>query len=300
MEDESIPLKDRLVIRAARPEDRGPVLAFCADTFSWGDYIGDVWDRWLADVKGRLLVAELEGLPIGIQHVSFPSAREAYLQGMRVDPAVRRQGVATALLRAGLALARRQGARVARLLTRSDNEVVHRMVEAAGFRRATTFVDWRGTACAGAGRYPEAAVLGDVEDLWRLIEGSEHFHCSDRAYLADWQALELTNARLAAHVAAGEVYVARRTGQPVAMAHVQWNPEGDSLWAGALFGETSQLAELARQLRAHASHVGALEVVSFVPKVEVVTDALGMAGYDAASPHRVDDMDLFVTDLASP
>jgi hypothetical protein len=39
-------------IRRATAGDRAAVLAFCQDTFSWGDYIDQEWDDWLGDPTG--------------------------------------------------------------------------------------------------------------------------------------------------------------------------------------------------------------------------------------------------------
>ncbi len=273
------------------------MLAFCVNTFSWGDYVGEVWDQWLADPNGHLLVAELEGLPVAIQYVYFPGEGEAYLQGMRVDPAVRGRGIATAMLEAGLALARQRGARVVRLLTKPDNEATHRMMEAASFRHAIAFTDLRAAPDAEVAPSPEAGVPGDLLDLWQLIEGSEHFHRSDCTYVVDWHVRELTKARLAQHLAAGEVYVLRRSGRPAAMAHVRWTPDNESLWIGGLFGEPEALRELALQLRVLAARVAAPEVVAFVPKVEPIVSSLAGAGYVVPAGGEMAAMDLYIKDL---
>src|SRR5436853_4874457 len=87
-------------IRPARPEDREAVLAFCKHTWEWGDYIEYVWDEWLHDPQGVLFVATIDGRPVAISHLrmlSPTSTPEAWLEGMRVDPAHRHQGLAIAL-----------------------------------------------------------------------------------------------------------------------------------------------------------------------------------------------------------
>lgn len=38
-----------VVIRNAVDSDKSAILNFCQDTFSWGDYIQDVWDNWLSE-----------------------------------------------------------------------------------------------------------------------------------------------------------------------------------------------------------------------------------------------------------
>src|SRR3989442_2205048 len=106
-------------IRPARPEDREAVLAFCAHTWEWGDYIEYVWDEWLHDPQGQMFVATVDGQPVGVAHFRMLSATEAWLEGMRIDPAYRQQGLATAINNAMLAEAMKRGAPVARLITES-------------------------------------------------------------------------------------------------------------------------------------------------------------------------------------
>src|SRR5437879_1326543 len=97
-------------IRPARPEDRDAVLAFCTTTWEWGDYIEEVWDDWLNNSQGLLLVATADGQPVGVAHILMLSETEAWFEGMRVDPNYRRQGIAGALFNAQVAEAKRRGA----------------------------------------------------------------------------------------------------------------------------------------------------------------------------------------------
>src|SRR5258705_9445863 len=63
------------------------------------------------------------------------SADEAWLEGIRVDPAVRRQGVGRVLTSRGLVAARERGAGVARLFTTWDNVAAQAIFGAFGFTR---------------------------------------------------------------------------------------------------------------------------------------------------------------------
>ena len=47
-----------IAIRNALGSDRNDILDFCKNTFSWGDYIDQVWDLWVNDSAGQLFVAE--------------------------------------------------------------------------------------------------------------------------------------------------------------------------------------------------------------------------------------------------
>ena len=58
-----------MIIRKAKASDKNKVLDFCKNTFSWGDYIVDVWDYWI--VEGNLLVLTENKTPAAICHSSF-------------------------------------------------------------------------------------------------------------------------------------------------------------------------------------------------------------------------------------
>ena len=82
------------MIREATSLDRISVLKFCKDTFSWGDYVDQVWDFWLSE--GNLLLFE-ETSPVGICHV-LSSKDQIWIEGIRVDKNFRRKKVASNLV----------------------------------------------------------------------------------------------------------------------------------------------------------------------------------------------------------
>ncbi len=82
-------------IRSAQHDDKHSVLEFCKDTFSWGDYIADVWDSWQS--KGGLYVSEQDGLVVGVYNVAF-FEKEAWLEGMRVRLQYRKKGLGKKML----------------------------------------------------------------------------------------------------------------------------------------------------------------------------------------------------------
>lgn len=85
-----------MMIRVAKPKDKKAVLDFCKTTFSWGDYISDVWDRWITE--GQLFVIEKD-VPIGICHASFfPNKNQMWIEGIRIHPRHRRKGYAQMLV----------------------------------------------------------------------------------------------------------------------------------------------------------------------------------------------------------
>ncbi len=137
-----------IVVRRARPGDTRAVLDFTRGTWDGWDYIPRVWQAWLEAPDGVLLVAtpnvhrqlDLYGRPlspdrpIGIARVAILSEREAWLEGLRVDPGVRQRGVARRLHGACLVWARAQGATTVRYATGEENEGSHRLGAYHGFR----------------------------------------------------------------------------------------------------------------------------------------------------------------------
>ncbi len=84
-----------MMIREATTLDKNSILKFCKDTFSWGDYIDQVWNFWLSE--GNLLLFEKQ-FPIGICH-AFYSEDQIWIEGIRIDPNFRRQKIASKLVK---------------------------------------------------------------------------------------------------------------------------------------------------------------------------------------------------------
>ena len=82
------------MIRNANSLDKIPVLQFCKNTFSWGDYVEQVWDYWISE--GHLLLFE-EKFPAGICH-AFYTKDQVWIEGIRVNPNSRRQKIASKLV----------------------------------------------------------------------------------------------------------------------------------------------------------------------------------------------------------
>ncbi|MHB1131458.1 MAG: GNAT family N-acetyltransferase [Chloroflexota bacterium] len=276
--------ESQVIVRPARAEDRAAVLAFCLNTFSWGDYIADVWDQWLTDPNGSLLVAELSGLPVGLEQVHFVAPGEAWLQGLRVDPAVRGRGVANALFFAALDVARAAQARRARFFTAADNPITQHMAEGQGFRRLTPCRPWKADAATSPA--PESAVLGDVAALWEVVSHDENFALAGNTYCLGWQALNLTPELLAVHVAAGEVRLLRRLARPAALAICRQQRFRDEprLWLSGIWGEAQATGVLAEQLRGLALEMSLTGLDVLAPDSPLLAATLARAGYYQENP----------------
>ncbi|MFQ5496418.1 MAG: GNAT family N-acetyltransferase [Nitrosopumilus sp.] len=83
------------MIRDANNSDKNTILKFCKNTFSWGDYIEQVWDYWLSE--GHLFTFEKQH-PVGICH-AFYSKDQIWIEGIRIDPNFRNQKIASKLVK---------------------------------------------------------------------------------------------------------------------------------------------------------------------------------------------------------
>lgn len=81
-------------IRKANASDIIQILKFCKNTFSWGDYIDDVWNYWISE--GYLFLYEKPS-PVGICH-AFYSGNQIWIEGIRTDPNFRRLKIASNLV----------------------------------------------------------------------------------------------------------------------------------------------------------------------------------------------------------
>ena len=134
-------VKPKIYVRKARGSDREAVFKFCEKTWSWGDYIPEVWDKWLKEKSGRVFIATTDGVPVGITHLSIDKPHEVWLGGARTDPNYRRMGVITAITQKCLDYAKRKGAKVVRLTTESDNIAAQAVIKKLGFKPTAEFVE---------------------------------------------------------------------------------------------------------------------------------------------------------------
>lgn len=277
-----------LEVRPARPDDRDAVLAFCAHTWDDGDYIADVWDEWLTDDHGVLLVGLLDGQPVAINHMRMVSDDEAWLEGMRVDPAFRREGFGRILTSRTLVAAREHGASVARLFTSSRNLASQKMIARFGFLRVAEMVRYRGPALPqnGARQSPALSHPGpdDFERIWAWLEQSNLAPLTGGLEYVDWQARALTEPLLRGYLAAGQVRLIEEWDAILALA-IPAPSEADpnetpTLAVRYIDGLADAIGRLALALRAEAATQGRERVELWLPDLLILHDAMDGAGYE--------------------
>lgn len=285
---------DTLTFRLVRAQDKDRVLAFTLNT--WGDdeddYIKDVFDEWLADPRGEFTAAMLDDRVVGISKLTDMGNDEWWLEGLRIDPANRRQGIASAFNRYHVDLAKRLGGKVVRYMTGGQNAGSQAIGARAGFQHIVTYCAQLAEASESF-PLPTLLMLEDVPALARWVD-SPLMRYQHGVYHKAWTAKTLTVAELRSGIEAQLVYGLKdETGQLIAWAYLR-PPEYDDdsedretrrLRVDHLDGEMSAVTELARRLRTLAAaqqrSVVSASLSDYAPLVQTVT----AAGY-AVNPER--------------
>ena len=119
-------------IRAPVISDKEKILAFCQNTFSWGDYVNEVYDSWIDE--GELAILEQDGMPIGMCHgVTYMDERMLWIEGIRIHHDYRRNGLAEKIIQYIERNAKNSGIIYASMLIESENKPSLSLAEKTGY-----------------------------------------------------------------------------------------------------------------------------------------------------------------------
>lgn len=256
-------------------------------TWEGGDYIPRVWDHWLADPHGALVVGvDARDEPVALGRLAVPAPGEGFIEGVRVAPAVRRQGWGRTMFAHLRALANGQGLPTVRFLTEASNTPVHRLAASLGFTREGEFLPVRieGGVAAPAPRAGPA----DTARLWALVAD---IASGVPIRWQSWAAATATREWFAAQVAQGRVLLAAGADGLVVMgpSAAHDDPEAVLLERPAppgvveialLAGPTAASAELLDAARGWAARQGAARLFGLLPPAAgAIAQAAGWTAY---------------------
>ena len=282
---------DEFQIRPARAADREAVLAFCAQTWEWGDYIAEVWDRWLADTVGILVVGEIGGQVMGVDKLTFLAPGEAFFEGLRIAPAYRGRGYAGRFQRFMLAEAAHRGAHVLRFLTAANNTPIHKNAARDAFVRGPALLTWEAPPGPTAIVTPVAIPLqpGPVADAaWAALPASPMWAATSGLVSHAWHVQAWTRALWDALLAAGNLFTLPAPDGSTAPGVIALIPEqhyAEAVWLAYLDGalDAARLAELAGAARQVAAARGYTELHAMLPGVPAIAAGLRTAGWTAGA-----------------
>src|SRR5215472_8242296 len=275
-------------IRPARQEDREAVLAFCMHTWDWGDYIESAWDEWLRDPQGKMYVATVDDRPVAVSRFRMLTPTEAWLEGMRVDPAYRQHGLAMAINNVMLAEAKRRGATIARLMTESTNTAAIHVIERGFMQRVGAFAPFNAmpVTTPPRNRYgletPELATSADIGAIIEYLNASNIFPAVGGLYYVAFTAYSITGDVVEAKVEAKQVYLLRRWDRldGLVFAEPHQGQRGHYLSIGYIDGTTEAISLVAYALRRMVISMELDSVYASVPDLMMVRDAFVGAEYE--------------------
>ncbi|MBN1284716.1 MAG: GNAT family N-acetyltransferase [Anaerolineae bacterium] len=283
-------LSQGIQVRPARAEDFEPARALTLRIWE-DDYIPHVWERWLADPEGALVVAVVGGQVVGFSKLTRLGPDEWWFEGLRVDPAHQRRGVARAMSDHLLARFRALGGGLGRWATASSNVAVHRMASAQGFKRQAAFAPYEARPQPLFAEEFRALTPGDAPRIWDYLSASPYFEANARSYAVGWTWYLLTETRLVTELEAGRVYGwfgdpradADALGGVVMVCEPDTDRAGNPRLRVAYFDVTEgSLAVAAQALRAVAGEMGVSKVTMKPLVVPEHFVALEQAGYRRA------------------
>jgi|SRR5579875_2654420 len=262
----------RIHVRRARPADELAMRWITHDIWEGTDYIPMVWSSWLNDPNGIVMVAELDGHPVGLQHVELQPDGTAWFEGIRTATPARGTGVGRALVDAGLEWARAEGSPAARMAIYSGNEASNRLAISAGFSVAAEFDRFSAQAGGQGGTGVRPALPSDEQAVWEIV--CRH---DVSLYGEGWTAYCLSRDRLRLLLATHAVAISenmRATGIAIATVH------RPMLRIGLLAGDQAEMTEVAAWLRQCGDRTGQTTVGAILPSGNSVTAALENAGFE--------------------
>lgn len=129
----------RVACRPALYKDTLDVNELTSTIWEGHDYVPRMWEKWLTDSQGLLVVAEFSGRVVGLVKLSYINPEEWWLEGLRVHPKFEGRGIASRLHDYILAYWQTKCGGLLRLATGSHRLAVHHLCERTGFIRIAEF-----------------------------------------------------------------------------------------------------------------------------------------------------------------
>ena len=268
----------RIRIREALPRDKKQVLEFCRDTWPGGDYIQDVWDDWILNRNGRLIVATKDEVPVGIAHASFQTRDVVWLEGLRVRPDLRGFGIAARLNRSLVKTAAQRGASLARLSTAISNRASRRHVEKVGFKLVASFGRFEQKRGLKRNSRHVARPRSYQPETWTWIRSSVDFSRFHSMFSDGWTWYPITEPSVRRLYEQRRVLVTRR-GHALTSCSIFSSEDGRAT-LGFSVGTKTGIGGAIRYLRFLLSRQKAQKVRALAPKDTSLIEVLKDSGFE--------------------
>ena len=207
---------------------------------------------------------------------------------MRVDPAFRQHGIASALFEAQLAEAKHRGAATVRLITESTNTASIRLLERSFMNRIGAYTIYRAVAAtipskrSYALETPVLATSVDLNDIIDYLNTSNIIPAIGGLYYQGFTAYTITRDLLLEKITAQHLYVLRRWDRldGLVIAEPRAGHQQKHLFTGYIDGTTESISMIAYALRQFLPDLGLESITAHVPDLMMVRDAFVGAEYE--------------------
>lgn len=273
-------------VRSAPLVVRGPALAALRA-------LPEEWEEWAEEPAHQVVVVEAgderpipesqkDGEVVGALHVAMVSAREAWLEGVRVRRDRQGRGVARRLVQEGEALAKRYGAGIVRTGIPSHEYAAQAVAERAGYRPVTRAVVFELSVPDAPIDVPYDAAIRDAQQadlapLMTWIKSTETVQSWHGLVPLGWRFRTLVPELVKGWIKDGRVLVSGERAQRGLKARI----EGGALFAlhasaavvYAVDGPPSHVQGLLGAVAERAAARGVHRIVVFAPH-EGILDAV--------------------------
>jgi len=278
--------KPKIHVRKAHASDHEAVFKFCKKTWSWGDYIPKVWDKWLKEKNGRVFVATIDKVAVGISHLSMDKPHEVWLSGARTDPNYRRMGVATAITKKCLEYAKRKGVKVARLTTESDNTAAQAVIKKLGFKPMSEFAEMATEKIARENsKNSKWAEKIDTNAIWDYLQTSETYRRAAGLYtvIFHWFSLEKEDLKRFIEQRKAILHLNETSKIDGVMliddiTAQEWHE--NTIQTCYIDGDHTAVLDMIRFLKSHCHALGVKKIYGFTCNHTPITTALGKLGFE--------------------
>ena len=279
-------VKPKIYVRRARGSDREAVSKFCMKTWSWGDYIPKVWDKWLKEKSGKVFIATIDGVPVGISHLSIDKPHEVWLSGARTDPNHRRMGIATAITKKCLEYAKHKGTKVARLTTESDNTAAQAVIKKLGFKPTAEFTEMTTEKIARENsKKSRWAEKIDTNAIWDYLQTSKTYRKAAGLYtvIFHWFSLEKEDLKRFIEQRKAILHLSETSKIDGIMliddiTAQEWHE--NTIQTCYIDGDFNAAFDMARFLKSHCHSLGIGKIYGFTCNHRPITTALEKLGFE--------------------
>jgi GNAT superfamily N-acetyltransferase len=268
-------LVESLTFRPATMADEAAVGAISAQIWDGEDYVPETFADWVADSIGAFTLAFAGPELAGFSKLTELGPGEWWLEGLRVAPAFRGQGVARALHFRGVELADELGWGTLRFATSAKNLPIHHLAAESGFH----YVNEHALAdCPAGGPLPPTLqpIAPAEYERWRdQLLKSPQFAALGGLMEDTWQWLEIER-RLPSLLAERRLYWWRDAGLVI----VHELPDEPFMWVNYVDAPTAEWPALFAALPALAAALGLPRVKMKPPAEPAWRDALSAAGWE--------------------